>query len=132
MPVLRLGNDDGNVGAALLLTPTVVAVVVTTVGNELVVVEDSVNSGGLESSSCPGGELGNGLPDLMGLGTVSIDGVGDNLGRESDCWILSLCAFLSLRAFLPFLYLDLSLLRKPSMLLRALTGVKCGSQPGLS
>ena len=123
MPVLRLGKDDGGVGAALLFTPTVVAVVVKIVDDELVVVEDSANSGGLESPSGPGRNFGDGLPDLMGLRTVGIDDVGGNLGRGWDCWIFSLCAFLS------FLDFDLSLLRKPSMLLRALTGVECGSQP---
>ena len=125
MPVLRLGKDDEGVETALLFMPTGVAVVVTTVDNELVVVEGSTNSGGLESPSGPGG-FGNGLPDLMRLRAVAIDGVGDNLGRGGDFWIFSLCAFLS------FLDFDLGLLRKPSMLLRALTGVECGLQPDLS
>ena len=125
MRVLRLGTDDGGVGEALLFTPTIVAVVVATVENELVVVEDSANSGGFGSSGGPGDIFGNGLPGLMGLGTVGIDGVGGNLGRGWDCWIFS-CAFL---AFLDF---GLSLLRKPSMLLRTLTGVECVSQPDLS
>ena len=123
MPVLRLGKDDGG---ASLFTPTVVAVAVTTVDNELVAVEESANSGGLESPSGTGGNLGNGLLALIGLGTVAIDGVGGDLGRGGDCWIFSLCAFLC------FLNLDLSPLRKPSILLRVLTGVERGSQPDLS
>lgn len=124
MPVLRLGEDNGGVGVALSFTPTVVAVVVTTADNELIVVEGSANSGGLESPSGPGGNLGNGLLDLMGLGTVAIDGVGGNLGMGWDCWIFSL------RAFLSFVDFDLSLLRKPSMLPGALTGVPVLSSDG--
>ena len=124
MPVLKLGKDDGDVGAALLFTPTVGPVVVTTVDNEFVA--DSANSGGLESPGGPGGNFGNGLPDLVRLGTVAIDGVEGSLGGGWDCRIFSLCALLSLLDF------DPSLLRKPSMRLRALTGVECGSQPDLS
>ena len=105
-------------GAASFVRPMVVGMVMVIVEDGLVMVDDSVGSGGLESPS--GVECGsdNGRSGgLMLLGVVAMDGAEGDSGRGASC------------AFLRFLNLDLSLLRMAFMLPKALSGVECGSQP---
>ena len=94
--------------------------VVVNVEDGLVMVEDSAGSGGLESTSGAERSSDDRQPEgLMPLEVTAIDGAEGDSGRGVNCGI-----FKSSCAFLHFLNLDPSLLRRAPMLSKALSGVE--------
>lgn len=156
-PVPGLGEVDESTEAASLSTSTVVAVVVVAAEELAVVIVEKLavveRAGGSSANvSCPVGNSGSGLVNLMELWVAAIDGVDGNFGNGfwglKHLWVSGASKadghsgggtgrgiLWSLVVSLSFRYLSLSLLRKTFMRLKAPAGIerrsrRNPSQPG--